>query len=252
MVCGVIGCGAIGAAVANYLSQLGFYVLVYDENDAILRNLDIPNVVRVDSIETLIVNSQCVLGCTGKDVTAGLSLLDFISKDITFISCTSEDKEFLSLLKDINKLSQEQKNITDPLDDIVCYTRNGNKITVTGGGYPINFMGRAPWNVPALHIAITQALLFAGIYQAIFEAKKAFTQKGYINVPIKHMLQPELQSYIVQRWQNTLPSEELHHYFPQAFLDLFNSPDWIAEQSNGQRNEQMHSLVPTQRLTCRL
>jgi len=66
------------------------------------------------------------------------------------------------------------------------------------------------------------------------------------------MLQPELQSYIVQRWQNTLPSEELHHYFPQAFLDLFNSPDWIAEQSNGQRNEQMHSLVPTQRLTCRL
>jgi len=57
-------------------------------------------------------------------------------KTKTLISCSSEDKEFLSLLRVINNTSL---NVFDPLDDIEYISEFGAKIHLLRGGFPVNF-----------------------------------------------------------------------------------------------------------------
>jgi len=236
-VCGVIGCGAIGTAIAYYLSQKGFIVAVYDEDPNRLQSLEIPNVYKVDCVKTLIANAEIVFGCTGKDISLGMDLLLFINKNTILVSCTSEDKEFLGLLKAVNQLSDERKQINSVLDDIKCLSDNDSEITIVAGGYPINFWGHEPWNVPARHIAATQALLFSGVLQAILYASKPSVHNTHINKPQRHMLSPKIQSYIVNQWQTMLEEGEIAKYYPDDFLEHFSSPEWIANRSGGMNIE---------------
>lgn len=96
-VCGIVGNGAIGYALAEYLLAKGYKVVVYDQSEAAFRGLFNKNFYRVESIKQVIVNAQYIFSCTGKDISQELDILNLASSDKIFISCSSEDKEFLSL-----------------------------------------------------------------------------------------------------------------------------------------------------------
>lgn len=228
-VCGIVGYGAIGQALAKHLANSGYTVLIYDENIDLLLGAKSSRIFPFESLKTLITNSQCVFGCTGKDISAGLDLLNFINKDTVFISCTSEDKEFLSLLEELDKTNTVQKN--NPLKDITYTTKNSSKITIAAGGFPVNFFGLTPWNVPSRHIAITQALLLLGVLQAITSARKA--KSNYTNHADRQMLHPVMQSLIVSYWCKSL-GKEIYNYFSPQFLKLFENYDWVMKQSKGE------------------
>lgn len=87
-ICAVVGYGAIGKSVASVLKSQGKQVLVYDKNSLISDN---------DSLEGIIEKSDYIFGCTGTDLTLNIvhSIVQTQGSKV-FLSCSSEDKEFLS------------------------------------------------------------------------------------------------------------------------------------------------------------
>ena len=225
-VIGVIGNGAIGSAVAQYFLSLGYTVAVYDENEEAFGDISPKQkLYRMDSREAVIANSRCIFGCTGKDALRGINVLDIITKDTVFVSCTSEDREFLSTLQAISKRSIVR---SDPLDDIVCSSKNDSKVVFVRGGYPFNFNGK-PWNVPANEIEPTQGILLGAVIQAVVCAKKPTGNGRTINRVERLMLDPAIQHFIIEKWRKT--SAAAQH--PVELLDCFSQEEWTKKNSGG-------------------
>lgn len=225
-VCGVIGNGAIGSAVAKHLLSLGYSVLVYDADESDFKEIYNNRLYRMKNVESLIASAQCIFGCTGRDVTAGLNIFDIVKKDKILISCTSEDKEFMSFLKAIAKESRIIP--TDPLSDIKCRSNNGSKILILGGGFPINF-DRKAWNVPTKDIEVTQGLLLGSCLQAIYSASKPVNDSMTINEPSRQALDPYIQRWVVENWIDQQPSER----YTRELIEKFQNLEFIVKHSDG-------------------
>lgn len=226
-VIGVIGNGAIGGAIAKHLLTLGYRVAIYDDNESAFSPLKThQRLYRMRSAQELIANSQCVFSCTGKDVTAGLSLSDLVTKSTLFVSCSSEDKEFLTALKAI---ARENAMIPDPLSNITVRSKNNSKMVFICGGYPINFDGQ-PWNIPANEIEPTQAMLLSAVIQAIFSASKAIDDGLTANGHERIMLSPELQRFAIGHWRTTPAGNQ----YSKSALDCFHDLEWIRKNSGGE------------------
>jgi S-adenosylhomocysteine hydrolase len=224
MVCGVVGNGAVGRGIAEYLLAQGYSVLVFDKDENSFSNLKGQKFVRMRSIADLISNAQCVFGCTGLDITQGLDIFDITKGNKIFISCSSEDKEFLSLLK---LIAERNLIAVDPFADMVCRVPGTkNKIIVARGGFPANF-NRNPWNVRAENIAITQCLLFGGVVQAITIAEQPKADGYTVNNPTKQILDPHIQATAVRLWRRHHPN----NYYTQEQLARFEELDWINNNS---------------------
>lgn len=240
-VCGVVGNGAIGSAVATHLLSLGYRVAVFDEDDTAFQTIEPSHqFYRMPNIKVLLENVQCVFGCTGKDITQGLSLFSLVTKDTLFISCTSEDKEFFSTLKEIANrnimLVYASKRMVDnsmirpyPMGDFVCSSESGHEMVFINGGYPLNFDGK-PWNVPAPEIEPTQVALLGAVVQAIFCARKPINDGKTINRPEHLMLLPEIQRFIGQMWRKN----DVAKQYSQPLLDCFTDLEWIKKNSGGE------------------
>lgn len=223
-VCAVVGNGAVGNEMVKYLSSLGQTVICYDEDPAVFKDISGYKPIRMQNLETLLANCTHVFGCTGRDITKGIDVFDIAAvDDMHFISCTSEDKEFASLLK---RIAEENKRMYfEPLSDITCWSNNQSKITIYKSGFPVNF-DRKPWNVPARDIEITQGLLLSACLQAITTAmKKMDTQ----DEKKRQMLAPHLQQIVLKEW---LKGQSAEHY-SKELLDKFNDIEWIKTNSGG-------------------
>ena len=159
----------MGRHVADVFISTGFNVIVFDKNSEVYKKyLNINKVEIVEDIESLFTHTNFIFGCTGQDITADFSPLSLNGHDRKLASGTSEDKEFITLLREI---ANRNKIIDlDPLSNVRCYTNNGNKIEILYGGFPVNFAesSKKPWNVPAEDIALTQGALFVAILQSLY------------------------------------------------------------------------------------
>jgi S-adenosylhomocysteine hydrolase len=248
LVFGVVGNGSIGEAVINYLLRNNHNVVVWDEdaNSFVVHK----KIFRVSSIELLIANSNVIIGCTGRDITSGVDTLKIADRNKCFISCSSEDKEFLSLLKQI---AQNNRLKVNPLNDIVYIKNKYVAITVPSGGFPINFDG-SPWNVPANDIAITQGLLLNACVQALFLDSKLVADGIFINKHSRYCLDPYAQKATFKIWA----ALQHNRSYEQQFLDAFDDIDWIAKNSGGEYHENQYmrdcyqgtNIVPSYRSKC--
>ena len=225
-----MGNGIIGSAIVNYLLTEGFRVVVHDTSGLAYKdNIGHKNsgyLYTANSPLGVIANADCIFGCTGRDITQGIDVLELATGDKTFISCTSEDKEFLSLLKVIASVSREP---FDPLKDISYTTERGKRILILAGGFPINF-DKKPWSVPANDIEITRGLLFGACLQAMrcavpaVSLKYSLTTNGY-----RLCLNPYIQRHVVAMWSSRQPEKR---YSPNFFTQ-FHDVELIAAKSGG-------------------
>ena len=221
---GVIGNGAIGSNVVKNLLAQGHFVLIYDEKESAFNIGTFKRLFRMSSIQGVILNSEVILGCTGKDITQHLDIKS-IAMNKTFISCTSEDKEFFSLLKFI---ASESNQIYPPFSDI-NYKLGGNvSIKIIRGGFPVNF-DKSPISVPTQDIQLTRGLLFGGILQALTVVKKPMGNGWAINHPVLFSLDPHIQKFVVDIWRKFQPEKR----YPKPLLDSFQDIDWIKNKSGG-------------------
>jgi len=220
LACGVVGLGIIGTAVARQLSALGCKVYGYEKNKSVQH---VEGVIECENLENLIACADYIFGCTGRDITENLSFNNLIHQDKVFISCTSEDKEFLTLLKWINTKNQAQQSV-NPLNTIQYRLSNGATIYLIKGGFPINFDDSGE-SVPAQKVQLTRGLLLAALIQAA-------TYTYHLNNPSikgRTMLNPQAQKFVAKAWFKANPDQTISKQLFDAFEDI----EWIAKNSGG-------------------
>lgn len=214
---GVAGIGAIGQAVIDKLNYLNYPTFFYDAN--IKRHT---SAIPVDSLHELIEKSDIIFGCTGIDILKEISFDDLTFDNKIFISCSSEDKEFLSLLTWLN--GQNPRQSYDPIADIIFQTKNRKHCRILRGGFPINFYHEKEIE-PANNIQLTRALLLGGIVQAIH----LLQDYNCLRKNCRLKLDPHIQQYIACEW---MPFASLKKIAP--LLPHFKNIEWINENSKGE------------------
>lgn len=219
---GVVGLGAIGKAVMNRLHKLGCQIIVHDIDSSNQHLLDkTKNIIFTNDMGALVASADYIFGCSGRDISEGqLEQLRLATQDKTLISCSSEDKEYLSFLQMINR---QMPTIFDPMDDIEFKTVFGASIRLLRGGFPVNFDDTGE-SVPANDIQLTRSLVVAAVLQA----------SDYLNSTVEngvYSLDATYQRYVINEWlkhqdKTRIDSENLTY-----FLD----ENWLASHSNGTR-----------------
>lgn len=217
---GVAGLGAIGQAIVEKLLEMGRHLVVFDIDAKLMKKFENhPHIVCARDSRDLVAVSDWIFGCSGRDISeSSLEQFRLAVKDKTLVSCSSEDKEFLSLLH----LAEKQKPmIFDPLDTVEYHSDLGATIHVLRGGFPANFDNTGE-SVPANEIQLTRALVMGGVLQAI----EFFTHDGIFPEPAICPLNDEVQQFIVSEWiqhQNIYGSRE--DFLLAQFNELYSEPD---------------------------
>lgn len=220
LTCGVVGCGAIGKAVANKLLAMGHKVIVYDQDVNQLKG--IKGAIITNELASVIAFADYIFGCSGQDITKSIDFIRLSPKDKTFISCSSEDKEFLSLLQ-LVQCKHNGKVAATPLNDIEYKNEMGAIIHILRGGFPINF-DESGESVSPQKIQLTRALVLAGVLQALEFFKKPLLREGG-----NYMLDPKSQKFIVEE----CIKHRIFDNFSKKVIDNFQDERWIAENSGG-------------------
>ena len=231
--CGVIGYGAIGKAVANKLLSMNYQVIVHDRYLTQLESSD--KILATYELSMLIASSDHIFGCTGQNIINSLEPFRLSQKDKTLISCSSEDKEFLPLLKEIQKKNNYKSDI-DPLSEIQYRSDRGAIIRILKGGFPVNFDNSGE-SVVRDDIQLTRALVLASILQAA----QLFKKNQIPNTENIHSLDPQMQSFVVNEWFKNQPEGR----FSKSVIDNFKDPEWIALQSTGPDKSYPNSIDNT-------
>ncbi len=218
-VIGVIGYGHIGKAIVNDFRDK-YDILVFDLKDSLTGELP-KGVKYCRSVKELYDNSPVIIGATGQDV----SDLEWIYKstdDKILLSLSSGDIEFNSLLKACDEfLINKSKS---PLNDLLIRTPNHHLMTILRGGMVANFTGESESGLPE-NIQITRGLIFSAIIQILQNEDLLKNNHGAI------MLDPRLQSDIVQYWFEDVPIKK--DLYNNTVLKGFQDLAWIIDNSNG-------------------
>jgi hypothetical protein len=210
---GIVGLGRIGSSLASVLRAEGYRIFAYDS-----RNHSSAEVVTCHSVVELLRRVDYIFGCTGEDAI-GADWVTDVSGEKTFISCSSEDREFRSLL---NYAQQEHLDvIRDAKDDLMIELPKA-RLHVVRGGYPANF-DRQNESVPSREIQVTRGLLLAGIVQASLLGSNTSPQL----IELDH----SAQMSIVDNWLRHVP--ERRSSYSGEILSHFQDLAWIRSQSEG-------------------
>ena len=179
---GILGMGSIGIAVEKALNEMKMEAIFYDPNFHTTSN--IPENA-VGSMDSLLNESDLIIGTTGKDSLQGTALERVRGKKI-LASASSADVEFASLLK----LAQPS---TEPFGTIKIYVHDKLEIDILNGGYPINF-DREKDATPDEDIVLTRCLMYIGAMQAA-----ALLQEGNLKSEL-YKLDKLSQRQTLERW----------------------------------------------------
>lgn len=191
MIAGVVGMGSVGKALAARLANETTHVIASDL-PAFRYAGD-----RLISIPELLAKSDVVFGCTGVDIFAQVDFPTQHKSGLVLCSCSSEDVEFLQLLRRVQNPSicagwpSPDLQISGRLDPV----------TIVRGGYPVNF-DSTDESVPSEDIQITTALIFAGIVTAakLCQNHDFSIDQGFIQLPAA------MQNSILREWFEIAPS----------------------------------------------
>ncbi|MBL7479709.1 NAD(P)-binding domain-containing protein [Legionella bononiensis] len=202
---GVVGLGAVGQAICKRLVERGHKLVVFDVNSEMMNPYQNDSrFVCADDTRNVLISCDWIFGCSGRDISeTSLDQLKITPTDKTLVSCSSEDKEFLSLLRFIDT---QKPSVFDPLETIEFHSEGGGVIRLIRGGFPANFDNSGE-SVPPNEIQLTRALVVGAVLQAI----RFFTDEDVLAQSAIHPLSREMQEFIVLEWlhhQNLLGNDE--------------------------------------------
>jgi hypothetical protein len=162
---GIIGAGAIAEAVAERYSKDSYLVFWFSESGSIANK----SIYKKQTLNELLDEADVIFGCAGHDVLKAL-LTEVDGQNLVarkwFISCSSSDTEFASLLKSYDKGKPlcTPLRLHNPFSTMVVQTKPA-PCFVLNGGFPINF-DRERDSVPLHLIQFTRALMHWGLIKA--------------------------------------------------------------------------------------
>jgi hypothetical protein len=215
---GIIGLGSIGSAMANLTALQGNKVVFYDPN----QDLPIPpylqgRVVRLNSLEELMVRCEYVFGCSGRNPFKNKWPMAH-RPGIKLCSGSSGDQEFLPVILDL-KARPGFKVACDSWD-ITSANGPSGPIHVAYYGYPYNFVSRHGEAVPTQIVQLETGGLLAGLMQARIHLARC--ENGFEQNTGLHRTSPEAQSFVYKTWLRAMRSQcidvgERYGYDPEIF-----------------------------------
>lgn len=229
LVFGIIGLGAIGRAVADRLSELGYQPSVYDIRHT--EQMKNENYNWKDSVNQVVSSADIILGCSGQDISKEIETFASIRLDRSLISCSSEDIEYNSLLRDIQQNRQKMSVTSSVLQDAVYETQHNKHLTIHRGGFPINFDNSCELE-PVSEIQLTRGLLLGGILQAVLTLKRYSRESSHTI----YALDSSLQKTIAHTWA----LDQSRTTKLEQSLQLFDNNKWIREHSQGEDDNNLN------------
>lgn|GEM_PF-3263776 len=204
------------------------------------------------SLEQAVQSSNYVFGCTGRDIFKGIDLENMQFQgpgkkldETRFISVSSGDKEFQSLLKWISEKPVFNHQGTQGKDATrwdVTANHNGSKLRVVQQGFPVNFDGKTCSGTPE-EMQLISSFLLASIVQG-YEYMKKYPVKSTNDQKDLIMLSPEVQRKILNTWLEGVPGVR-GLFDPQRLEAVSKDTEWFAQHSLGQFCPVFHCDYPT-------
>jgi D-isomer specific 2-hydroxyacid dehydrogenase, NAD binding domain len=209
---GIVGYGAIGKAIATAMKEYTDQdnIRIYDS----ALNVRAEHFKNTSSLRSLVNKSDFILGCTGRNCFASAEhILKGVENSITFVSCSSRDVEFLTLLR----------SYAQPIDNAFgeIELQAGKVHKVLNGGFPINF-DRVHEYETGSEISLTRALTLSGVLQGL--GHLSYNRRDPIMIP----LGPKAQRFTVETWLRL--NEKNYKQFGVSQTD-FHDPNWWERES---------------------
>ncbi len=202
---GIIGLGSIGAATAGRAVLQGNEVLFYDPNPylQIPRHLQ-DRISRVDSLEELLLNSDYVIGCSGRDPFADSWPVRHRPGTKMF-SSSGDDQEFRPIIRDL--VRKPSFKVTSDTWDIRSDDGPSGSLMIAYYGYPYNFVSRQAEAVPTHIVQLETGGLLAGMIQA--RTHLALYEAGYEKNSGIHRVSPEAQRFVYEAWLSAMKNQNI-------------------------------------------
>jgi hypothetical protein len=179
----------------------------------------------VESVGQAYKEADLIVGCSGVDTAINShEWLESLTGDKILASCSSEDREFRTLLTQATARRAEPEA---PLSDVTLELPNA-RLVVLRGGFPINFDGTRE-SVPSHDVQLTRGLLLAGIAQAVLCETSPSPDRGG-----GKCLDERLQQFVVHEWFSDRP--ELAARYSRETVVGFSDPTWVYHNSTGRQS----------------
>ena len=211
---GIIGLGNIGLALASVLNSNEKRVFAYDSDPKKLVTAQ-PPITPCNTVVEVLRRSDVIFGCTGENLGI-LRFLGSLGGKKILISCSSEDREFHSLIDQFYK--NNPKSFSE-YDSDIRLKFGPTEARVIRGGFPVNF-DRQPESVPNNDIQITRGLLLGAAAQAVLFRSGAAQVCN---------LDASLQRFALSSWFEAYPEKEPK--FATGLLSSLESVEWIESES---------------------
>jgi len=245
---GIIGLGSIGRGVAKLAFRQGAEVLFYDPD----LHVHVPpslrhRVVRLDSIEDLMLRCDYVLGCSGRNPFRGKWPLNH-RPGIKLLSVSSGDQEFGVIIEDLKQ--KPLFHVASNTWDIVSGYGPSGPIHIAYLGYPYSFVSRGIEAVPTRIVQLDTGGLLAALVQArlfLEESESGREQDKGI-----HRLSPKAQRFVYERWLRAMKDRMIDisdrfHYDPEL-LRAVQRDQWFIENTEPHPGEHYIPARPIEEL----
>ena len=228
---GIIGLGSIGSAMANLVARQNNEVLFYDPDP----RLQTPpylhdRILRVDSLEELMLRSNYVFGCSGRQPFKDQWPVKY-RPGIKLFSASAGDQEFNPLIKDLT--NTPGFHVTPHAWDICAQHGPSGPISIAYLGFPYNFVSR---DIEAVPTAIVQ-LETGGLLSALLQARLhlALCEAGREQNRGIQRASPEAQGFIYETWLNVMKGlrldlRQIYGFDPQM-LQAARDRSWLFNHS---------------------
>jgi hypothetical protein len=245
---GIIGLGSIGSAMANFLVRQHNNVLYYDPDP----RLAIPSylyerISRVESLEELMLRSNYVFGCSGRQPFKDQWPVKY-RPGIKLFSASAGDQEFNPILKDLTATSD--LHVTPDAWDIYAQHGPSGPISIAYKGYPYNFVSRDIEAVPTAVVQIETGGLLAALLQARLHLSLCEAD-GAQNCGIQRT-SPEAQSFVYETWLTAMKSRRIDlpqvYGFNRSLLQAARQRWWFFNHSQPQPSLSFDSNLAVENL----
>ena len=233
---GIIGMGSIGRALSKLAVRQGIKVLFYDPAS----DLHIPlhgNIARTHSLEELMITSDYVAGCSGRNPFQGRWPLNH-RPGIKLFSVSTGDQEFGPIITDL----KAKPDLTVDSGSWTITSEHGpsGPLEITYLGYPYTFVSRAPEAVPTQIVQLETGGLLASLVQADIYLQTCETSPEH-NKGL-HRISPEAQRFVYETWLRTMKEQgtslmETFGYDAEL-LNAAHQDVWLSRNTEPPEDEQ--------------
>ena len=234
---GIIGMGSIGRALAKLALRQGIKVLFYDPAPDVYSPSSLHGIIeRTHSLEELMLTSDYVAGCSGRNPFEGRWPLKH-RPGIRLFSISTGDQEFGPI---INDLKTRSDFAVDPITcTITSEHGTSGPIQIAYLGYPYTFVSRAPEAVPTQIVQLETGGLLASLIQAHLYLETCETSAEH-NKDLRRV-SPEAQRFVYETWLRTMKDCGISLIetfdYDAELLSTAHQVDWLSQHTEPHEDE---------------